>query len=1184
MNLVKRLFASALLGLSILVLSPTIDVHAWGGGYSGTETLSSRGKCPGFYTKVKSVKNAATSVSELIAGTKHSSSCYKRHYTNGGSCSNGGGITLTVATDGGVVNWIYKTHVCWKDGSKCGYGFRGSCANRYGYKIYRCDYNSGHTWQDSSGSSVYCSNSPDKQHHLNHEVNGVAKCSHCNASYSSYGKDCEVNTSWTSKFSYNNTCYFSLNGVNGSKSCTSSDNRVIADYDSTVQLNFKYSSSDGSTIITAYEWRENGSKIVGSGGNTSVSTSSYPDITLVLPNVTTSDNYYQLRVYLHGVGWSEWTGNIYVDTTMVVFDYSPEDGIANNEGKHNRGFLLDRKKSPNTAITEYKVLIPKQPYGALPGDKYSDLNDIHGDNDAIVSQESLYLYRTVTLNPRGRADGKTYNNYKVLMPSNTDAYKNALVYDNNNTLLDVNSREYFLSKVYDFNSETTTKTYSGKEASENSESNTSSSRWDYTIYAFSRFQGWFLDKSYTPSKQITSTTSVTTSGKHYAYAKWNHDVATDVQLPIPKREFTLNYNLNGGVNVEDNKSSIVASKYYFEFDGWGTSPDTNSQSENVVTNDSEVHTHIGSTTNGGAGTCYTKPNYHYHSGNAAVGTGCYTVGVAHVHTGNSISGGGCYNIPVYHVHEGDEENGGACFQTSLAHAHIGSTSLTGTNKGGAETCYETPVYHQHTGSTALTGTNKGGSGTCYATAVYHAHAGSSSAKSGCYTVPVYHKHTGSSTSGGGCYGTPVYHSHVTSCYKTCGQTCSYQWVNFTTNPWVDAWGIICPTHHIVSAAMNDKEKEQSIERNGKNPKCTRSTLICGKTAGSTIEGYSLSCGKTAGTTIDYYDLGCGMTPSTQLSWKLSCTKTPGTTQDSWALSCTVPLSTTIGFAQSCTLDESAVQSWNLGCNLSGTSASYNLGCGKVEGQTVEYWTFTCEESTSAVSSGLLNDNIITPTEILNLQNNAYIPEAKELVLYGHWSEGAQIQLPEVKKPGYEFIGWYTVPQAIQNSSALGNSVYDKDAQYPEEEYVTDDGVTRKTYAGGGFQRDATFIEESVNLDNPNNSVTLYAWFNRTPIFSDIYEGLFFEGQKVSLQDLTRLVGVFDWEDDYYNEAVKKVYALPEIKREDMYVDIVIDRDNTYGEDEDSTDLDGDIDEVINALITADQAERMKQMGNSDVEE
>ena len=31
-------------------------------------------------------------------------------------------------------------------------------------------------------------------------------------------------------------------------------------------------------------------------------------------------------------------------------------------------------------------------------------------------------------------------------------------------------------------------------------------------------------------------------------------------------------------------------------------------------------------------------------------------------------------------------------------------------------------------------------------------------------------------------------------------------------------------------------------------------------------------------------------------------------------------------------------------------------------------------------------------------------------------------------------------------------------------------------------------------------------------------------------------------------------------------------------------LDGDIDEVINALITADQAERMKQMGNSDVEE
>ena len=29
-------------------------------------------------------------------------------------------------------------------------------------------------------------------------------------------------------------------------------------------------------------------------------------------------------------------------------------------------------------------------------------------------------------------------------------------------------------------------------------------------------------------------------------------------------------------------------------------------------------------------------------------------------------------------------------------------------------------------------------------------------------------------------------------------------------------------------------------------------------------------------------------------------------------------------------------------------------------------------------------------------------------------------------------------------------------------------------------------------------------------------------------------------------------------------------------------LNGDIDEVINALITADQAEKMKQMGNTDM--
>ena len=58
-----------------------------------------------------------------------------------------------------------------------------------------------------------------------------------------------------------------------------------------------------------------------------------------------------------------------------------------------------------------------------------------------------------------------------------------------------------------------------------------------------------------------------------------------------------------------------------------------------------------------------------------------------------------------------------------------------------------------------------------------------------------------------------------------------------------------------------------------------------------------------------------------------------------------------------------------------------------------------------------------------------------------------------------------------------------------------------------------------------------------PTFADIYDGQFFEGQRVSYADLIDMVSVFDYEDDYKNNAVKFIYDLPEVKEENIYVPI-----------------------------------------------
>lgn len=75
----------------------------------------------------------------------------------------------------------------------------------------------------------------------------------------------------------------------------------------------------------------------------------------------------------------------------------------------------------------------------------------------------------------------------------------------------------------------------------------------------------------------------------------------------------------------------------------------------------------------------------------------------------------------------------------------------------------------------------------------------------------------------------------------------------------------------------------------------------------------------------------------------------------------------------------------------------------------------------------------------------------------------------------------------------------------------------------GLEKDVDIYSRLVVMGiTPTSSVTLYARYNVKPRFVDIEDGYFFEGQKVSYDDLLHLVTVDDYEDDLlllYNQAI-----------------------------------------------------------------
>lgn len=167
-------------------------------------------------------------------------------------------------------------------------------------------------------------------------------------------------------------------------------------------------------------------------------------------------------------------------------------------------------------------------------------------------------------------------------------------------------------------------------------------------------------------------------------------------------------------------------------------------------------------------------------------------------------------------------------------------------------------------------------GGCFTVDIKHSHTGSAANGGGCYTVPVYHKHTGS-TSGGGCYTTPIVHQHTSACYTAHEHTSACVSGSRTVkdhgcvldNPAnSDGWpggkcgcGCYYEDHSGIASCGNPRcpqcycpTHQEPVYGNCNNAK---NKLGCGKTAGVTIDGYSLGCGMNESTIVGY-DLGCGM--------------------------------------------------------------------------------------------------------------------------------------------------------------------------------------------------------------------------------------------------------------------------------------------------------------------------------------
>ena len=162
----------------------------------------------------------------------------------------------------------------------------------------------------------------------------------------------------------------------------------------------------------------------------------------------------------------------------------------------------------------------------------------------------------------------------------------------------------------------------------------------------------------------------------------------------------------------------------------------------------------------------------------------------------------------------------------------------------------------------------------------------------------------------------------------------------------------------------------------------------------------------------------------------------------------------------------------------------------IETWKFENWYFDSKNDDNRLDSRtyLPGDEIKADSEHLSLKDGDIIEFSVQ------WIPG-KVKLPNVNRVGSDFIGWFNKEQ--DSGKSLEDSNIEAKLLGRIEEITLDDLERRH-----------------IQNKDINGEYRLYAWFNKKPVFVNIYDGMFFEGQTVSYKDLLELIGVWDYEDNY----------------------------------------------------------------------
>ena len=231
-------------------------------------------------------------------------------------------------------------------------------------------------------------------------------------------------------------------------------------------------------------------------------------------------------------------------------------------------------------------------------------------------------------------------------------------------------------------------------------------------------------------------------------------------------------------------------------------------------------------------------------------------------------------------------------------------------------------------------------------------------------------------------------------------------------------------------------------------------------------------------------------------------------------------------------NDKEIDIWNfIGWNYrviggSSTKVLSNLNNGRVNISNADKDLTTLGKSANIFAEGY---NCASNTNASN--RNLFSENGAQLEMTGVWKD-LGIKYPSVRAESHRFVGWYTNQQIAKevdaNSGVAGNDAHKFNP--------------RGVYYGGGegiwnYDTNSTHLRHNVNgvvkrvIDS---DMTLYSWWNSYISYVDVYDGIFYEGQDVSYNDLMRLIAIKDWEDDYKSSLVEKYDRLESETKSMLY--------------------------------------------------